>query len=84
MVLWPIGVGWRQRSSTVGEGTFECPNPRCKGKASGSHQQYRAREARNWVVLLHIPVIPLNVTGSYVQCRSCKSNFSHSVLSADT
>jgi hypothetical protein len=80
MILQPIGIGWRQRARTVGEGTFGCPNERCKGRAGSTEQRYRERQTRNWLILLHIPVIPLNTTGAYIECRSCKSRFSYSVL----
>lgn len=77
--LFPSGIGWRDFSRTVDEGTFECANPRCKGKAHDL-QHYRHRRARNWVTLFFVPVIPLNVCGDYVECRSCKSIFDTQVL----
>lgn len=77
--LFPTGIGWRSFDRTVEEGTFRCPNVRC-GPGSDPPQRYRLRSGRNWVTILFIPVIPLNRTGSYVQCRKCKSALPVSVL----
>ena len=79
-ILFPAGVGWKQRASTVATGTFACPNPGCKGKRSASAQEYRVRQARNWIVALYVPILPLNRGGVYVECRSCKSFYSLEIL----
>ena len=82
-VLWPSGVGWKDRARTVRTGAFACRNPNCKGKRDSELQQYRLQEHRNWIVALYIPVIPLNLRGMSVQCASCKTRYSLDALSAD-
>ena len=79
-VLWPSGIGWKQRGRTVSTGVFDCPNARCKSKASGQPPEYRVRQYRNWVVVLYVPVLPLNTLGANVQCTKCKSFFSLEML----
>lgn len=77
--LFPTGIGWREFSVTKEEGSFGCPNARCRGRATAT-QQYRLRRARNWFTVLFVPVLPLNGRGFYVECRHCKSIFSVDVL----
>lgn len=79
-VLWPWGVGWKERGRTLQTGPFDCPNPRCKGKRQSQTQAYKLKQYRNWVVLFYIPVLPLNTRGAAVQCSHCKSTFSLEVL----
>lgn len=67
--LFPTGIGWRSFDRTESEGTFACPAARC----GGTEQRYRHRSGRNWVTVLFVPLIPLNRTGEYVECRRCKT-----------
>jgi hypothetical protein len=39
---------------------------------------------RRWFTLFFIPVIPLNTTGEFVQCDTCKQNFKMLVLNTPT
>lgn len=77
--LVPVGIGWRSFDKTLEEGRFSCENPRCKGRVEPT-QPYRLRRSRNWFTVLFIPIIPLNMKGVYVECRSCKSIFHAAVL----
>ena len=81
-MLWPAGIGWKEVSSTKDQGTFVCPNGRCKSNGPNATKtaEYRQRHARNWFAILYIPLIPLNHRGDYVECRSCKSVLPVSVL----
>jgi hypothetical protein len=82
-MLWPWGVGWKERERTLRLGTFECRNPSCKGKRNADLQQFRLRQHRNWIIILYLPVLPLNRTGMSVQCASCKTRYTLDVLSEE-
>jgi len=58
---------------STGKGTFFCPN--CDGR-----QEYRYKTIRNFFTLYFIPLIPLNKSGEYVQCKNCGQMFDTSVL----
>jgi len=79
-VIWPIGVGWKARAKTLQTGAFECQHPDCKGRRQSPTQQYRVREHRNWLIVLYVPIIPLNTLGANVECTSCKTSYSPDVL----
>lgn len=67
--IFPTGIGWRAFGATITERTIACPSDRCSGRQSTA----RHRSDRNWITVLYIPVIPLNRTGEYLQCRTCKT-----------
>jgi zinc ribbon protein len=69
-----ILFGWRSFFRTIAQGTFHCP--RCN-----AGRQYRHRAGRRWFTLFFIPVIPLNSVGEDVQCTTCRSRYTTSLLS---
>jgi uncharacterized tellurite resistance protein B-like protein len=73
ILIW----GWRSRLQAIGEGTFHCPN--CQ-----ADRQYDHRQARRWFTLFWIPLIPLKVLGTFVECRTCKSGYDERVLTMAT
>lgn len=77
--LFPTGIGWRSFDRTMEEGLFRCPNLRCIPTSEDGHR-YRLRSARNWATVLFVPLIPLNRTGWFVQCRECRSALPVDVL----
>lgn len=79
--LVPTGIGWREFSRTVEQGKFECSNPKCKGRKE-PQQTYDLKNGRNWFTVLFIPIIPLNSTGSWAKCTSCKTVHPLSAVSA--
>ncbi len=66
-------AGVKAVSTTVGEGTFHCPD-------EGGDRTYRLRSARRWFTLFFIPIIPLQSLGEYIECASCSSTFTSDVL----
>lgn len=62
---------------TVSEGTFHCPN-------CGGDRRYRRRAGRRWFTLFFLPVIPLRRLGEAVECGTCRTRFSVSVLRLPT
>lgn len=82
-LLAPIGIGWKERPKTVRTGSFTCRNPRCKGRRDSASQQYRLQQHRNWLVVLYVPVLPMNHLGASLQCTSCKTRYGLDVLSEE-
>lgn len=62
---------------TIGEGMFHCPS-------CGGDRRYRRRAGRRWISVFFLPVIPLGRIGEAVECRSCKTRFTVSVLRMPT
>jgi hypothetical protein len=69
--------GWRTRRKSIGEGTFFSP-------ATGADGPYRLVELRRWFTLFFLPVIPLKVVGTYVECGVTKKLYERSVLDNPT
>ncbi|WP_433326158.1 zinc-ribbon domain-containing protein [Spirillospora sp. CA-294931] len=62
---------------TISEGTFHC-------QQCGGDRTYRHRSGRRFFTLFFLPVMPLNSVGEVVECRTCKTRFTTSVLQAPT
>ncbi|MEO5877085.1 MAG: zinc-ribbon domain-containing protein [Streptosporangiaceae bacterium] len=73
LLIFGLSVYFR----TVAQGMFHCP-------ACGGDRTYRRRVGRRWISLFFVPVIPLNRLGEAVECRTCKTRFSVSVLRLPT
>jgi hypothetical protein len=69
--------GWRTRRKALEEGTFFSP-------ATGMDGPYRLVELRRWFTLFFLPVIPLKVIGTYVECAVTKKLYETSVLANPT
>lgn len=69
-IIW----GSRGITSTLGEGTFYCPQ--CDREESS----YTHKSARPWFTLYFIPVFPIGSATPYVECRGCGGTFAESVL----
>jgi hypothetical protein len=73
LLIW----GWRTRFKTLGEGIFHCPS-------CGGDRHYAHKQARNWFTLFFIPLIPLKVRGSFVECRTCGQGYDERILAMPT
>jgi tellurite resistance protein len=73
MLIW----GWRSRNKTLSEGTFFSP-------AAGRDATYRLVEARRWFTLFFIPIIPLKVLGTFVECQVTKATYDPLILDNPT
>lgn len=73
MLIW----GWRSRRKTLSEGTFFSP-------AAGRDAPYRLVQARRWFTLFFIPIIPLKVLGTFVECQLTKSVYDPRILENPT
>lgn len=69
--------GWRTRRKALSTGTFFSP-------ATGADGPYRLVEVRRWFTLFWIPVIPLKVVGTYVECAVTKKLYERGVLDNPT
>jgi hypothetical protein len=70
-------VGLRIIWKTLRSGTFHCPQER-------ADHPYLVQEARRFLALFFIPIIPLGKAGQAVRCESCKARFPVSVLDQPT
>jgi hypothetical protein len=73
LLIW----GWKTRLKTLGEGTFFSP-------AAGGDGPYRLVEARRWFTVFFIPLIPLKVLGTFVECQQTGATYDPSVLDNPT
>ena len=74
LLIW----GFKARLKTIGDGgTFHCPH-------CGVDRAYQFREARRWFTFFWIPIIPLKVLGTFVECTTCKSTYDERVLQLPT
>jgi hypothetical protein len=69
--------GWRTRRKALETGTFFSP-------ATGTDGPYRLVELRRWFTLFWLPVIPLKVIGTYVECVATKTLYDRAVLANPT
>jgi tellurite resistance protein len=69
--------GFKVLFKVVGNGVFSCPN-------CGQDRNYERREARRWLHLFFVPIVPLKVIGSVVRCAYCKNDFRETVLQRPT
>ena len=68
-----IIFGARGVTSTIGNGSFYCPECR-------STREYAKKRVRRFFTLYFIPLIPLDTLGEYIECEVCKNTFRESVL----
>ena len=73
MLIW----GTKVRRKTLGEGTFFSP-------AAGRDAPYRLVEARKWFTFFFIPLIPLGVIGTFVECQLTQATYDPAVLDNPT
>lgn len=73
LLIW----GWRTRMKTLGEGTFFSP-------AAGGDAPYRLVEARRWFTCFFIPIIPLKILGTFVECQATGTTYDPAVLDNPT
>ena len=73
LLIWGITA----RFKTLEEGTFYCPH-------EGGDRPYRLREDRLWFTLFFIPLIPLKVLGTFIECASCQSSYDEAALTMPT
>lgn len=72
-MIFLIIFGTRGVTTDVGTGQFTCPS--CEKKRT-----YVQKRVRRFFTLYWIPIIPLDLIGEYVECQSCSSTYSPSVL----
>jgi uncharacterized membrane protein YebE (DUF533 family) len=73
MLIW----GWTARTKTLGEGVFYSP-------AAGQDAPYRLVEARRWFTFFFIPIIPLKVLGTFVECQVTQATYDPAILEGPT
>lgn len=71
-----IIFGTRGVTYTKESGTFYCPH-------CGPDKQYTHKRVRRFFTLYFIPVIPLDLHGEYVECKSCRGTYRLEVLDMD-
>lgn len=73
IIIW----GWRAVKTVIGTGEFYCP--RC-----GVDTPYQHLKLRRWFTLFFLPLIPLQVLGTCIECTRCKGQYTEAVLAAPT
>jgi len=73
LVLFGATVRYR----TVGGGAFHCPS-------CGTDRTYLLREARRWVTIFLIPMVPAQRLGMVVECAECHGRFDQHALATPT
>ena len=73
ILIW----GWKSRLKTLAHGSFHCPH--CQADRAYDH-----RQARRWFTFFWIPLIPLKVLGTFIECTTCKSGYDERVLTLPT
>lgn len=73
IIVWGFKILFR----TIGEGQFHCPS-------CGADRRYHHRRGRRWFTMFWIPIIPMNVAGTIVQCTVCKKQYNEKVLQLPT
>lgn len=73
IIIW----GWRAVKTVIGTGEFLCP--RC-----GVDCGYQHLKLRRWFTLFFLPIIPLQVLGTCIECTRCRGQFTQAVLEAPT
>lgn len=71
-----IIFGTRGVTSTKETGPFNCPN-------CGSQKAYHRKSVRRFFTLYFIPLIPLDQLGEYIECITCKQQYTDAVLAYD-
>lgn len=71
-----IIYGTRGVTSTQKSGQFHCPS-------CGPGKRYDHMQVRRFFTLYFIPLIPLDLLGEYVECRTCTGTFKKEVLDFD-
>jgi hypothetical protein len=69
MIIW----GSRGITSRTGDGEFDCP--KCE-----TRRRYEKKQVRRFFTLYFIPIIPLDVHGTFVQCATCRTEYTEKVL----
>ncbi len=65
--------GTKGRITVLDTGFFQCPG-------CNQAQQYAIKQVRRWFTLYFIPLIPLRIVGTYIECQHCSSSFNHELL----
>ncbi len=73
LLIW----GFKARMKTLSEGTFYSP-------ALGGDAPYKLVEAKRWFTFFFIPMIPLKVLGTFVECQATKATYDPKILNNPT
>jgi hypothetical protein len=68
-----IIYGTRGRESLIGSGQFFCPQ--CQSQQSFGHKRIS-----RYFALYFIPLFPISTVGEYIECGTCRGEFSMEVL----
>jgi hypothetical protein len=68
-IIW----GTKGITTSKGSGRFGCP-------ACGGERGYIHKQVRRFFTLYFIPLIPLQIVGTYVECQGCGGTFNDTVL----
>jgi uncharacterized tellurite resistance protein B-like protein len=71
-----IIYGTRGVESTQKSGQFHCPS-------CGPGKRYDHKQVRRFFTLYFIPLIPLDLLGEFVECRTCTGTYKKEVLDFD-
>ncbi len=71
-----IIFGTRGVTSTKETGPFNCPS-------CGDQRAYNRKSVRRFFTLYFIPLIPLDQLGEYIECITCKQQYTDEVLAYD-
>lgn len=72
MIIW----GTRGLTSTVEQGSFNCP--RC-----GPDKRFSVKTVNRWFTLYFIPIIPLGEAGRFLECGNCAGTFDEAARNHD-
>lgn len=73
MIFFIIIYGTRGIAWTKGRGQFNCPG-------CATERAYVHKRVRRFFTLYFIPLIPLDLIGEYVECRTCERTWDEAVL----
>lgn len=65
--------GTKGRITVLDTGLFQCPG-------CNKPQKYAIKQVRRWFTLYFIPLIPLRIVGTYIECNHCGSSFNQELL----
>jgi uncharacterized tellurite resistance protein B-like protein len=66
-------MGTRSTRKLLGTGEFRCP-------ACSKRRKYEKRRAKRWGHVFGVPLIPMEESAPYIECRTCKGTFVEGVL----
>jgi hypothetical protein len=69
LIIW----GTKAIGRTLDKGYFYCP-------ACQASQEYHAKEWHKFFTLFFIPILPIKLLGTYVECAACVTTYYPAIL----